>query len=268
MFEKETRSLVGRLLLRNESCYTVQNVRDRIFKKHLEEHARMLNKVNLDTIELLTSFCYSSLPFVWNTLIVQEKQFRSIDELWIHVWANHLENSGNEVRHDGDFPERLNSEQERVVRKIVNDWEQALTTSFSLNRNLSLFSLATIPEKDFLIIGGGNYLLEDFQHPLTRYLSKSDRMLLSKTKGYQNRETNAELILYNFLGPASLKIFLESYTALRHGTAYLSCKIDKQGALNLFRNKSLIQSELALSAKTISFEGFQGLHKSISNYKI
>lgn len=265
MFDKSAEVLFGRMLLRNESCDTVQRFRDRIFKRNLSNHVDELKRVGLDSIELLTSFGYSSLPFVWNNQISMGRTLRSIDELWFYVWANHLENVGAHREHNGDYPEKLNFEQEAAVRKIINDWEVELTKVFS-TKKLALYSLCVIPEKDYLIVGGGQSLLEDFRHPVTSFMDTMPDMLISKTIGYINREVGEALTVYNFIAPYALKESLESYTKLRHGTAYLCSEINKKQAEALIINKGLIETELALSAKVISFEDFQKLHTNTLNY--
>jgi hypothetical protein len=265
VFEKSTEILVGKILLRNESCNTVQRFRDKIFRKNLTQHVEELRRVGLDTIELLTSFGYSSLPFVWNNQIGLERNVRSIDELWFYVWANHLENTGAHREHDGEYPEKLNFEQEAAVRKIVKDWEAELFKVFS-TKQLALYSLCAIPNKDYLIVGMGQSLLEDFRHPITSYMDSQPDMLISKTLGYINREVEQPLAIYNFIAPHALKESFDSYTMLRHGTAYLCSKINEKQVEALMINKSLIETELALSTKTISFEDFQKLHDNTLNY--
>jgi hypothetical protein len=265
VFEKSTEVLVGKILLRNESCDTVQRFRDKIFRKNLPQHVEELRRVGLDTIELLTSFGYSSLPFVWNNQISIERNVRSVDELWFYVWANHLENTGAHSNHDGEYPEKLNFEQEAVIRKIVQDWEVELAKVFS-TKKLALYSLCAIPNKDYLIVGMGRSLLEDFRHPITVYMDTQPDILISKTLGYINREVGESLTVYNFIAPHALKDSLESYTMLRHGTAYLCSKINEKQVEALMINKSLIETELALSTKTISFGDFQKLHSNTLNY--
>ncbi len=265
MFEKSTQVLIGNILLRNESCNTVQNLRDKIFRKNLKKHEEELQRVGLDTIELLTSFGYSSLPFVWNSQIARERDVRSIDELWFYVWANHLENTGAHGEHNGEFPEKLNYEQEITIRKIVSNWESELTEIYS-TKNLMLYSLCVIPSKDYLIVGMGQSLLEDFKHPITAFMEANPDMLISKTSGYTNRETGEPLVVYNFVAPEALTKNLESYTKLRNGTAYFNSEIGLEKVEALRANQGLIETEFALAAKPLSFENFQLLHKSVLNY--
>jgi hypothetical protein len=257
--------LTAQLLLRNESCNTVQSLRDKIYSPSEKRDAASLDSVGLESKELLTSYGYSSLPFVWNSILSKGMSVRSIDELWQYVWANHTENTGAHNPDRGSVPMRLDYEQEQVIRLIIANWESRINKLMSFN-SWGVFSLAVVSDKDYLVVGMGHNFLEDDTHPLTNFIRSNKDFLLSRTHSHFNKITGEPLELLSTVMPYKFKPFLNSYASLRSGTAAISSKIGSSELKNLIGNKDLIETELALANKEITFDYLQLLHSSTLNY--
>lgn len=257
--------LIAQLLLRNESCNTVQSFRDKLYSPNEKRDASTLVQVGLEAEELLTSYCYSSLPFVWNNLVSKGISVRSIDELWQYVWANHLENVGAHKPEKGSVPMRLDFDQEQAIRTIVAGWEVKLQQLINFN-SWAICTLAVVPSKDYLVVGMGHNFLEDEVHPLTNFVRHNTGFLLAKNTTHINQLTGEPLELLSFLMPYKFKPFLNSYASLRSGTAAISSKITLSEYGKLKENRGLVETELALSNKEITFDYLQSLHNSTLNY--
>jgi hypothetical protein len=257
--------LIAQLLLRNESCDTVQDFRDKLYSSSEKRNAAALNQVGLESEELLTSYGYSSLPFIWNNLLSKGVHVRSIDELWRYVWANHLENVGAHKPEKGSVPLHLDSDQEQVIRTIIYGWESKLKQQMNFN-TWAMVSLAVVPDKDYLVVGMGHNFLEDEIHPLTNFIRHNTNFLIARNPAHTNHITGEPLEILTFLMPYKFKPFLNSYASLRSGTAAISSKITPSQYGKLADNRGLIETELALANKEITFDYLQSLHNITLNY--